>query len=137
MKTCEETQKEYARDLIELKDPYLQYEYLIELSGTFPRMSQAERESAWVVEGCQSHVWIHFDSHGSVLQFSADSDTMIIRGVLAIIVDVYSGHPVAEILATPFHVLEDAGALGLLSDERQGGIKAIMRDIRLHAESAH
>ena len=129
MNSCEHAQQRYVNDLIELEDPFIQYEYLIELATELAHMTEEERERAHVVEGCQSHVWLSVSGSSDEMTINADSDTMIIRGVLAVIIDVYSGRPAEEILNTPFCVLEKAGASSLLSDERRGGIKSVMRDI--------
>ena len=94
-------------------------------------MPDGERELAALVEGCQSRVWLRvIRGRTGRLTIALDSDTLIVRGVLNAIVQIYSNRSDEDILSTDFTFLEQTGLADLFSAERQSGIKAVMAAIR-------
>lgn len=136
MKTAFDVQKEYVTDFNELQDPLLQYEYLVQLAAELPRMDERRRARASLVEGCQSNVWLALEEKPQGCLFiECDSDTLIVRGILHLIRDVYSNRPYSEIAATPFFVLDESGLGELLSSKRNSGIRAIVRTVTDYCNS--
>ena len=124
METAAETQQRLVADFAEFSDdPFSLYEYLLGFSAELPVMPDGERELAALVEGCQSRVWLRvIRGHTGRLTIALDSDTLIVRGVLNAIVQIYSNR------SDTF--LEQTGLADLFSAERQSGIKAVMAAIR-------
>ncbi|WP_417142488.1 SufE family protein [Raoultibacter massiliensis] len=132
METAAEAQQRLIDDFAEFSDdPFSLYEYLLGFAADLPVMPDEEKKRARLVEGCQSQVWLnaHRGADGN-LAIALDSDTLIVRGVLHAIVQIYSGRPDDEIRTTDFTFLEQTELADLFSAERQSGIEAVMRDIR-------
>ena len=132
METAAETQQRLVADFAEFfDDPFSLYEYLLGFSAELPVMPDGERELAALVEGCQSRVWLRvIRGHTGRLTIALDSDTLIVRGVLNAIVQIYSNRSDEDILSTDFTFLEQTGLADLFSAERQSGIKAVLTAIR-------
>lgn len=132
METAAETQQRLVADFAEFSDdPFSLYEYLLGFSAELPVMPDEERELAALVEGCQSRVWLRvIRGRTGRPTIALDSDTLIVRGVLNAIVQIYSNRSDEDILSTDFTFLEQTGLADLFSAERQSGIKAVMAAIR-------
>jgi cysteine desulfuration protein SufE len=88
------------------------------------------------VKGCQSQVWIRPREEGALLHFDAYSDAVIVRGLIALLLQVYSGHPASEILATPPDFIDRLGLSKHLSMNRANGLNAMIRRIKACANAA-
>lgn len=131
----ENIQDTYVSDFLELDDPFLQHEYLIQLASLMPPLTKEEHAHMQKVQGCQSRVWLSYEmKQDGTVEYNADSDTLIIRGVLRIIMDTYSGQPARAIVKTPFDVLQKTNVKNLLSSNRQGGIDAIISCVQRMAD---
>lgn len=137
--TADETIDEAKRNLVEefefLGEWMQRYEYIIELGRKLPGLPEDKRTESHLVPGCQSRVWFHARRDGELLYFDADSDALIVRGLVALLLRIYSGRTPAEIIDTPpdfFEVLE----LGShLSGSRANGLHAMVQRIRGYAEA--
>ncbi|MEK9646403.1 MAG: SufE family protein [Alphaproteobacteria bacterium] len=111
------------------------YEYIIELGKSLSGLPAEMKDDAHKVPGCQSQVWFHAKRDGGVVHFDADSDAMIVRGLIALLLRVYSDRTPEEIVATPpefFEVLE----LGShLSGNRANGLHAMVTRIHAYAKA--
>ena len=111
------------------------YEYIVELGKQLAGLPDEFRTAHYKVKGCQSQVWFHARTEGGHIFFDADSDAMIVRGLIALLLRVYSGRTPAEILATPPDFF-DAIELGShLSGSRANGLAAMVRHIHAYAQS--
>ena len=114
-----------------LGDWVQRYEYIIEMGRKLPDLPDDMRTDIYKVPGCQSQVWFHARREGGLIHFRADSDALIVRGLIALLLRIYSGRNADEIIATTpafFDVLE----LGShLSGSRANGLHAMVR--RIHA----
>ncbi len=110
------------------------YKHLIDLGKKMPAMDEVNRVPENLVKGCQSQVWIHADltSDGRIL-FQADSDASIVKGIIALLVGVYSGSTPDEILMTKPTFLEDIGLREHLSMSRANGLNSMMKQISFFA----
>ena len=108
-------QDQIIRDFQRLEDPFDQYTYLLALSARLPVMSEERRAALTPVAGCQSHVWLDVRREGELLVFDADSDTMLIRGILCLLQQVLSHQPPAEVAEAELDFPEKSGLLLSLS----------------------
>lgn len=109
------------------------YKHLIELGKKMPAMNETNRIPANLVKGCQSQVWLHADLKEGKIYFEADSDASIVKGIVALLVNVYSGSTPDEILTTRPTFLEDIGLREHLSMSRANGLNSMMKQISFFA----
>jgi cysteine desulfuration protein SufE len=130
------------RDNFELLEEWDdRYRYVIELGRTLEPMPEAEHSSENKVQGCVSQVWLSKkmgrDSNGPVLKYLGDSDAHIVRGLIAILLTLYSGRTPQEILATDATgVFDEFGFRDHLTPQRSNGLRAMVERIRTDARSA-
>ncbi len=134
------------RDFSELVDDFSflddwedRYRYVIELGRELAELDEGQRNDANKVNGCASQVWLITDVDKSagepVLTFKGDSDALIVKGLIAILISIYSGKPAGEILATDaFQMLGEIELQQNLTQQRSNGLKAMVQ--RIHAEAA-
>jgi|TARA_B110000305_G_scaffold240507_1_gene311324 cysteine desulfuration protein SufE len=118
-------------DLVEtfefLDDWEDRYRHVIDLGKALPDMLEALKVPATKVDGCASQVWLHITIEGGVLTFVGESDAIIVRGLIAVLITLYSGLEVAEI--DKVDVVSELGRLGLnehLSSQRSNGLRAMV-----------
>ena len=127
-------------DFAFLDDWEERYRYVIELGRTLEPLAETERNAATKVEGCTSQVWLVTSTGAGddpTLGFRGDSDAHIVRGLIAILLALYSGKRASEILASdPSEIFEKLGLRDHLSPQRSNGLKAMVARIRRDAEAA-
>ena len=131
-----EEAKQSIIDEFSLFDSWVdRYEYIVELGRQLPDLPAEYRTDQYKVKGCQSQVWFRAREEAGRIVFDADSDAMIVRGLIALLLRVYSGRLPAEILATPPDFF-DAIELGShLSGNRANGLAAMVNHIQAYARS--
>jgi cysteine desulfuration protein SufE len=112
------------------------YARLIAMARSLPALAEADRTDANKVRGCSSQVWLVHRITDGHIELQADSDAVLVRGLVALLVQVYSGHSPREILGAPPDFLEDMGLNAHLSPNRANGLAAMAARIRTIAESA-
>ena len=125
-----------AENLSYLDDWEDRYKYIIELGQALPPLSDDEKNTANKVNGCVSQVWLVTERDGAMLRYRGESDAMIVRGLAAILIALYSGRPAREITETDAIALFDE--LGLrehLSTQRSNGLVAMVNRIRAEAKA--
>ena len=132
--TINESQDEIIEEFADLTDWMDRYAYIIELGDTLPPYPDADKTPQHLIEGCQSRVWLDAtkDSEGHI-KFTADSDALIVKGIIAMLVDVLSGHTPEEILTADLHFIHDIGLDEHLSPTRSNGLLAMLRRIKAYA----
>lgn len=127
-------------DFAFLDDWEERYRYVIELGRELAPYPEAARDDAHKVPGCASQVWLHVEREGEkdpVLRFQGDSDAHIVRGLVAILLALYSGRRASEIVATDAEaVFRTLGLDEHLTAQRANGLRSMVRRIRVEAESA-
>ena len=125
-------------DFALLEDWEDRYRYVIELGKTLPPLSDAEHTDAYKVRGCASQVWLVTEPHADgSLGFRGDSDAHIVRGLIAILLRLFSGRQPAEILGFDAKAaFEKLGLFGALSSQRSNGLASMVARIRRDAEMA-
>ena len=103
------------------------YRHVIDLGKALPNMPDALKVAATKVDGCASQVWLHITIEDGVLRFIGESDAIIVRGLIAVLITLYSGLELAEIIK--INAVEELGRLGLnehLSSQRSNGLRAMV-----------
>jgi cysteine desulfuration protein SufE len=112
------------------------YQYLIDLGKKLPEYPPEDQTESWRVLGCQSNVWLKPDGGRDGLHFRATSDSAIVRGLIALVLRVYSGRPAGEILAVEPYFIERIGLGAHLSPTRKNGLAAMLTKIKDYARAA-
>ncbi|PIQ26669.1 Fe-S metabolism protein SufE [bacterium (Candidatus Blackallbacteria) CG17_big_fil_post_rev_8_21_14_2_50_48_46] len=130
-----EIQDLIVADFSDFSDWSEKYEYLIELGMELPPLAPEHKIEAKRILGCQSNVWLNaeFDPQTGVIQFQADSEAMIVKGLVSLLVRMLSGHTPAEILQAELNVFQRIGLDQHLSSTRSNGLVAMIRDMKRYA----
>ena len=126
-------QRRIVEEFASLGDWFDRYEHLIALGKAHPPMSAEDRTQERALPGCQSQVWVRAELDDGRMRFAADSDSQIIRGVLALLVRVLDSRRPAEIASAELFFLERAGLTSRLSPTRANGVATIVRHLRQRA----
>jgi cysteine desulfuration protein SufE len=139
MKQMEKTLKEVQEGIVEdfsLYDEWLdKYEYLIELGKNLAPYPEEAKTDDRLIKGCQSRVWLDWKTEGGRLYFSADSDAIITKGIISLLISVYSGRTPEEIAGDDFSFLGRIGLKENLSPTRANGLVSMIQTVRKAAES--
>lgn len=132
--TIEESQRELVDQFADIDDWMDRYAYIIDLGNALPPMDASLKTPDRLIEGCQSRVWLDAqpDAEGR-LNFAADSDAIIVKGIISMLVEVLSGHTPDEILDADLHFINDIGLAEHLSPTRSNGLVAMLKQIRAYA----
>jgi len=127
---------EIAENLSYLDDWEDRYKYIIELGQALPPLTESEKNSATKVNGCVSQVWLVSERVGDLLTYRGESDAMIVRGLAAILIALYSGRPAREIAETDaIAIFDELGLREHLSTQRSNGLVAMVNRIRAEARA--
>lgn len=119
--TIEEQQKEYSA-LLSNMDWFDKYEFFIGVAGEFPEFSKTDRNEENYVHGCQTGAWIKCKKRDDKVFFFADSTSLLVKGMLAVMADVLSGHLPREITKSEWFLWEESGILENLDETRGNGM---------------
>jgi cysteine desulfuration protein SufE len=134
--TLEEKKQEVIDDFSVYEEWLDKYEYLIELGkslGPFPKEKKTEDR---LIKGCQSRVWLDSELRDGRLYFQADSDAIITRGIIALLIGVYSGRTLEEIAGDDFGFVEEIGLKDNLSPTRANGLVSMIETIKEMAKDS-
>ena len=109
------------------------YDYLISLSDELPAIDPAHRTEEYLINGCQSRVWVDAREEEGKLYFSADSDAIITRGIIALLIRVMNGRTLQEVLDMDLYFIEAIGLQANLSPTRANGLLAMIKQMKLYA----
>ena len=130
---------ETTQDIIEefsFFDDWMQrYEYIIEMGKALKGLPEHKKDEAHKVQGCQSQVWFYATQKGKKIKFDADSDAMIVRGLIALLLRVYSDRTPGEIINTPPEFFEVLDLGSHLSGSRANGLHAMVKRIHAYAKA--
>lgn len=134
--SLEEAKKSVIEDF-EMFDQWLdKYEYIIELGRNLPSYPEEKKTEDRLIKGCQSRVWLDCEVRDGVLVFTADSDAIITKGIISLLISVYSGRTPAEITGDNFDFLGTIGLRDNLSPTRSNGLASMVETIkRIAAEN--
>ena len=111
------------------------YAYLIELGKDLPIIDIQYKTNQYLISGCQSRVWLHADLVDGKVVFSADSDAVITKGIVSLLVKALSGHTPDEILKADLGFLDEIGLKEHLSPTRANGLTSMIKQIKLYAKA--
>ena len=131
--TIEEIQKEIIEDFDLFEDWMQRYEFIIDTGKSLPLISDQNKSDENLIKGCQSKVWLHADYENGKLIFSADSDAILTKGIISLLLRVYSQQTPKDILeADPFFI-DEIGLKEHLSPTRANGLLSMVKQIKLLA----
>ena len=126
-----EESKQEIIETFSMYDEWLdKYEYLIELGKNLDPYPEEKKTDEHLIKGCQSRVWLDAEVREGTLFFSADSDAIITKGIISLLISVYSGRTPAEIVADDFSFVEEIGLKENLSPTRANGLVSMISTIR-------
>ena len=132
--TINEKQDEIIAEMSELDDWMDRYAYIIDLGNSLPPIAEEYKTPQNLIEGCQSRVWLHADMNGDGrVEFTADSDAIIVKGIISMLIEVLSGHAPKEILDADLYFIDRIGLSEHLSPTRSIGLLAMVKQIKMYA----
>ncbi len=131
--TINEIQDLIIEEFAQFGDWMERYEYLIDLGRSLPPFDERHKTPEYLIEGCQSKVWLFPSFENGIITFTAESDALITRGIVALLVRVFSGRTPAEIVDANIYFIEKIGLRENLSPTRSNGLLAMMKQMRLYA----
>lgn len=132
-KTIEEAQQEIVEDFEFLTDWMDKYEMIIQMGKELPMIDPKYKLEENLIKGCQSQVWLHADYKDGLLYFTADSDALITKGLVAMVVKVLSGQSPHDIVFSNLHFVDDIGLKSHLSPTRSNGLLSMLKQIKNYA----
>ena len=131
--TIEEVQQEIIADFSAYEDWMDKYTYLIELGNELAPIDDAFKNDQNLIRGCQSRVWLQQKLDGEFLIFEAESDALIVKGLVALLMKVFSGRTPQEIIDAEPYFIDEIGLKQHLSPTRSNGLMAMVKQIKLYA----
>ena len=130
MDTLDEAKRAVIEDF-SMYDEWLdKYEYLIELGKGLEPFDEEKKTDDRLIKGCQSRVWLDSEVSDGVIRFTADSDAIITKGIISLLISVYSGRTPSEVASDDFSFLEEIGLKENLSPTRANGLASMVETIR-------
>jgi cysteine desulfuration protein SufE len=115
-------------------DDWMQrYEYMIELGKSLPLIDETYKTDDNIIKGCQSKVWVHAELDNDKIVFTADSDAIITKGIIAILIRAFSNQPPKEILAAETTFIDEIGLKEHLSPTRANGLVSMIKQLKMYA----
>ncbi len=131
--TINELQQEVVEEFADITDWMDKYQMLIDLGNEMEPLDEKYKTESNLIDGCQSRVWIQADYKDGLLLFSAESDALIVKGLIALLLRVFSGHTPQEILDADLFFIDEIGLKEHLSPTRSNGLLAMVDQIRMYA----
>lgn len=133
MKTINELQDEVVEEFSDFDDWMDKYQMLIDLGNDLKLLDEKYKTEQNLIDGCQSRVWLQCDLVDGKLVFTADSDALIVKGIIALLIQVLSGHTPKEILDADLYFIDKIGLRDHLSPTRSNGLLAMVKQIKAYA----
>ncbi|WP_140939438.1 SufE family protein [Sphingobacterium lumbrici] len=131
--TINEIQDELIEDFSFYQDWMEKYEYIIQLGKELPLIKEEYKQDQFIIKGCQSKVWLYPELKDGKLYFTADSDAVITKGLVSLMVKVLSGHTPKEIVDTDLYFIDNIGLKEHLSPTRANGLLSMVKQMKLYA----
>jgi cysteine desulfuration protein SufE len=129
----EEIQEEIVDEFSMFEDWMQRYEYMIELGKSLPLIEEKYRTEDNIIKGCQSKVWVHAELKDDKLFFTADSDAIITKGIIAILIRAFSGQRPKAIIEANTDFIDKIGLKEHLSPTRANGLVSMIKQLKLYA----
>ncbi|MBT8318206.1 MAG: SufE family protein [Lutibacter sp.] len=131
--TIKEIQEEIIDEFSMFEDWMERYEYIIELGKSLPLIEETFKLDENLISGCQSKVWLHSEIEHESLKFTADSDAILTKGIVAILLRVFNNQKPADILSAELYFIDEIGLKEHLSPTRANGLVSMIKQIKLYA----
>ena len=131
--TINEAQDEIIEEFGGFDDWMDKYQLLIDLGNEQAPLDEKYKTESNLIDGCQSRVWLQCDYVDGKLVFSAESDALIVKGIVALLIRVFSGHTPQEIIDAEVYFIDEIGLKDHLSPTRSNGLLAMMKQIKMYA----
>ena len=131
--TINEAQDEVIEEFSDFTDWMDKYQLLIDLGNEQKPLDDKYKTESNLIDGCQSRVWLQADYEDGKIYFTAESDALIVKGIIALLIRVLSGHTPQEILDTDLYFIDRIGLRENLSPTRANGLAAMIKQMRLYA----
>ena len=131
--TIKEIQEEIVDEFAMFDDWMERYEYIIDLGKNLPLIDEAYKTEDNIIKGCQSKVWVHADKIDDKIVFTADSDAILTKGIIAILIRVFSNQKAEDILNADMSFIDEIGLKEHLSPTRANGLVSMIKKIKMYA----
>lgn len=131
--TINELQDNVIEEFSAFDDWMDKYALLIDLGNSLPPLEEKYKTESNLIEGCQSRVWLQADYEDGKILFKGESDAVIVKGIVSLLINVLSGHTPQEILDTDLYFIEQIGLKEHLSPTRSNGLVAMVKQMRMYA----
>ena len=131
--TIENLQQNLIEDFSFFEDWTQRYEYMIELSKGLEKMDEQMKNDKNIIKGCQSKVWLHAELNEGKIKFLADSEAVITRGIIAILLTIFNNRTPQEIIESDTNFIEKIGLKEHLSPNRANGLYSMIKQIKFYA----
>lgn len=131
--TINEAQDEVIEEFSDFTDWMDKYQLLIDLGNEQEPLDEKYKTESNLIDGCQSRVWLQADYVDGKIVFTAESDALIVKGIIALLIRILSGHTPQEILDADLYFIERIGLKDHLSPTRSNGLLAMVKQIRMYA----
>ena len=131
--TIQNLQQNLIQDFSFFEDWTQRYEYMIELSKGLEKMDEQMKNDKNIIKGCQSKVWLHAELNEGKIKFLADSEAIITRGIIAILLTIFNNRTPEEIIESDTNFIEKIGLKEHLSPNRANGLYSMIKQIKFYA----
>lgn len=128
-----EIQDEIIAEFCELDDWMDRYQILIDMGSEQTPLPAQDKNESNLIDGCQSRVWLVCEERDGLLHFRAESDALIVKGIVSLLIKVLSGHSAQEILDADLYFIKEIGLAEHLSPTRSNGLLAMLKQMRMYA----
>lgn len=131
--SIKEIQDEIVDEFSMFDDWMQRYEYIIELGKSLPLIEEKYKTEDNIIKGCQSKVWVHAEQQGDKVVFTADSDAILTKGIIAILIRVFSNQKASAILEANTDFIDEIGLKEHLSPTRANGLVSMIKKLKMYA----
>lgn len=132
--TIEQQQQQVIDEFNDIEDWMDRYGYIIDLGNSLPPIDENKKTPSNLIEGCQSRVWLDAElTDDGRINYTADSDAIIVKGIISLLITVLNGHTPDEILQADLHFIDDIGLGEHLSPTRSNGLVAMVKQMKMYA----
>jgi len=133
MKTINQIQDEIIEEFSIFDDWMDKYALLIDMGNDLPVLDSKYKTANNLIEGCQSRVWLQADCEDGKINYSGDSDAVIVKGIVSLLIKVLSNHTPGEILSADLYFIDEIGLKNHLSPTRSNGLVSMLKQMKLYA----
>ena len=131
--TINEIQDRIIEEFSDIDDWMDRYAYIIDLGNALPPIDPAFKTTRYLIEGCQSRVWLNAELVDGRVHYTADSDAIIVKGIISLLIEVLNDHTPREILDADLYFIDRIGLSEHLSPTRSNGLLAMVKQMRMYA----